>query len=349
MTGKRKNNKTHKIILLILIQIIIAILVSITTLVIYDKKVKKTYECENNLSSLVRKVNKSVVYIQIYKDDALYSSGTGFVYKTNAISSYIITNEHIIDNSEDVKVLLNDDEEIDAKVLGTNKYADIAVLKVDKKITNNKLKFGESKSTAVGDKIFLIGSPMGNEYKGTVSTGIVSGKDVNSTVLIDEKEWKMKSIQIEASVNPGNSGGPLFNMNGEVIGLITSKVSLIDIEGISFATPIDKVKTIIKELEEGNNCGEISLGIKVIDVEETSIIEANDIKVPKTKKGIVLLENSTKYDNLLKGDTIIGINDVELKDTSELKSELQYHVTNEIIKVKIERNNKIIVEEIKIK
>lgn len=163
-----------------------------------------------------------------------------------------MTNHHVIESGETIKITYNDDSETTAKIVGSDEYADIAVLKVDKDTIKSVASLGKSENVKVGDTVFTMGSPMGINFKGTVTRGILSGKDRLVSVSINgsSADWIMNVMQTDAAINPGNSGGPLCNVNGEVIGINSMKIVESTIEGIGFAIPIEDAVTYAKNIRE---------------------------------------------------------------------------------------------------
>lgn len=203
---------------------------------------------DNGISEAVNKIEGSVVVIQTYSKGELIGTGTGFVYDTDDDNGYIMTNHHVIESGETIKITYNDDSETTAKIVGSDEYADIAVLKVDKDTIKSVASLGKSENVKVGDTVFTMGSPMGINFKGTVTRGILSGKDRLVSVSINgsSADWIMNVMQTDAAINPGNSGGPLCNANGEVIGINSMKIVESTIEGIGFAIPIEDAVTYAK-------------------------------------------------------------------------------------------------------
>ena len=209
---------------------------------------------ENSISSSVDKVYSSTVIVVAYKDGKQISTGTGFVYKKDDKNGYVMTNNHVIDGADTVEVEFNDkSERIDAKILGGEVYSDIAVLTIDAKEVEQVVEAGDSSSIKLGDTIFTVGSPMGLTYKGTVTKGILSGKDrmVEVSLSGSATDYYMNVLQLDAAVNPGNSGGPLCDVSGKVIGIISLKIVQDEVEGMGFAIPIEDALRYASAIEEG--------------------------------------------------------------------------------------------------
>lgn len=282
---------------------------------------------KTSLNNSINKVYDATVFIKTLNGNY----GTGFIYKKDNKYGYILTNEHII--TSDVEITNSKDETTKAEVLGKNEYLDIAVLRIDKKYVNQVAIINNSKNALIGDSVFTIGSPLG--YRGTVTQGIISGKDRLVKIDTKDDELLMKVIQTDAAINEGNSGGPLLNINGEVIGIVSLKLSDKDIEGMGFAIPIEYAINHIKDLEENKEIKFPSLGVKITDSNNTSELLKNNIDINKDE-GIVVLEDSN---NLKKGDLIIGINNKKVKDILTLNCELLEYKTKDEVKLIVMRNN----------
>ena len=282
---------------------------------------------KTSLNNSINKVYDATVFIKTLNGNY----GTGFIYKKDTKYGYILTNEHII--TSDVEITNSKDETTKAEVLGKNEYLDIAVLRIDKKYANQVAIINNSKNALIGDSVFTIGSPLG--YRGTVTQGIISGKDRLVKIDTKDDELLMKVIQTDAAINEGNSGGPLLNINGEVIGIVSLKLSDKDIEGMGFAIPIEYAINHIKDLEENKEIKFPSLGVKITDSNNTSELLKNNIDINK-EDGIVVLEDNN---NLKKGDLIIGINNKKVKDILTLNCELLEYKTKDEVKLIVMRNN----------
>lgn len=304
-------------------------------------------EVENSsLKESIKKVEKSVVTIESYKGLALESTGTGFIYEKKGSSAYILTNEHV--TVEDTVLVTNSkNEETKGKVLGKDAYLDIAVIEIDKKFAEGVATIKSSEKTEVGDTIFVVGSPVSKRYAGSVSAGILSGKNRIVQTLIEDdntSEWLMNVLQFDASVNPGNSGGPLLNEKGEVIGICTMKLIQQEIEGMAFAIPIETAMKHVETLKEGKEITWPELGISMVDITNTQQLLNHNIDIDEDRiDGVVVLdtkENSSADKKLKKGDIILEIDGMNIKDTSYVKYSLFQHKVGDKIKIKIIRNHK---------
>lgn len=302
----------------------------------------------NSLSDSIGKVKEGVVVVQTYNNNSLYSTGTGFIYKTDDNYGYIITNHHVIADGYSYKIINSNKEEIEATVLGSDEYSDIAVLRIDKKYVTQTLTKGAAADINIGDTVFTLGSPLGADYMGTVTKGILSGKDRMVEVSLSTGDYYMQVLQTDAAVNPGNSGGPLFNINGEVVGVISMKLSDQAIEGMGFAIPIEYVMSSVKYLEEGKTIERPYLGVSMIDASNAYMLYYYGIKLKgNVSQGVYISDvekNSVaeKY-GLKKGDIILEIDGKKITSIAyfryylynyakgdEAKFTVYYDDTNEI-------------------
>lgn len=346
----KKMNKKEKRELIIIISsffigCIVTLLIGTLIVPIFTKNKETIYE-KSSLAPAIKKIQDATVTIETYNGNAILSTGSGFVYKTKGNKAYILTNQHVVDG-KNIVVINKDDEETEGKVLGSDEYLDLAVVEIDKKYAPLVATLGDSTKTNIGDTIFVVGSPLSKRYQGSVTTGILSGRDRIVQTLLEEEntsEWLMKVLQLDAAVNPGNSGGPLLNAKGEVIGICTMKLIQNDIEGMAFAIPIETAKEYLEDLENGKEIEWPELGISMVNVTATAQLLNNNIEVPDNLiYGVVVLntkEGSSADNKLKKGDIITEMDGVKVKDTSYIKYVLFQHQIGDKIKVKFLRNNK---------
>ena len=303
---------------------------------------------KTSISNSVEKSKDSVVMIRGYKSNVETSTGTGFVYKQDDKYGYIMTNQHVVDTVDSVKLVLSDDTEIDGEILGGDEYLDLAVIRIKKSYVKEVAIISDSNNSHVGDTVFTIGSPMGYDYRGTVTSGILSGKDRMVSVSIGNSstdDYVMKVLQTDAAINPGNSGGPLLNVNGEVIGINSMKLVQEEIEGMGFAIPIEYALSHVDSLEKGEKIDWPVIGISMINVNDSSTLYRNRISVPNgVNSGVVvakILDKSGASKSELKsGDIIIAINGEKVKNTAYLRYELYKYKPGQSIEVTYYRNGK---------
>ena len=286
---------------------------------------------DTGIADAVEKVYNAVVVVETYLNDRAYSTGTGFVFKTDDKYGYILTNYHVIDKTNSVKVTFTNKETVEAKIVGSDEYSDIAVLAVDKKNVIQVAQIAKSEDMRLGDTTFAVGAPVDSSvYSWSVTRGILSGKDR----LVEEENGIMKVLQTDTAINEGNSGGPLCNSNGEVIGITNMKIASSSIEGMGFAIPIDDAIKYANSIIDGKKISRPYLGV--------SIYDANSFFNPKKGVFIESVEENSAADKagLKSGDKIIKVNDVEVSNTSYFRYELYKYNIGDKIKITVERDGK---------
>lgn len=351
--NKNSNNTAVVLIVSILLSFICgmmgAYLISETVSVEQVVKNITTSELvENSISSSVDKVYGATAIIISKKSGQQISTGTGFVYKVDGNKAYVMTNNHVIDEADEVEIEFNDGtERIDAKIIGGDAYADIAVLEIDKTDNVNVVEIGDSESLKLGDTIFTVGSPMGIEYKGTVTKGILSGKNrmVEVSLSGSTSDYYMKVLQLDAAVNPGNSGGPLCDVSGKVIGIISLKIVQDEVEGMGFAIPIEDALEYAELIEKGGEISRPYLGISMLDLTEEYYLWQYRINIPEDlEEGIAIIEvaegSPAAKAGLKKGDIITKLEGVETGTLAEFRYELYKHNVGDKIKITFYRDDK---------
>lgn len=309
---------------------------------------------ENSIADAVDKVYDATVVVQTSKDGAVVSTGTGFVYKVDGSTAYVMTNNHVVAGGDSAKVVFSDGSSADTKILGGDTYADIAVLTVSAASIKQVAIIGDTEKLRLGDTTFAVGAPLGNNYSGTVTKGIVSGKDrlVEVSFSGTTSDYYMKVIQTDAALNPGNSGGPLCNINGEVIGVNSLKLtqeqtgtSSYSVEGMGFAIPIEDALYYAESIEEGGAVKRPYIGISMLDITNSYYLWQAGITLPKgIDKGVAIIEivssSPASKAGLQKGDIIIKINNEEIGTVAKLRYELYKHAPGDKIDVTYNRNGK---------
>lgn len=259
-------------------------------------------------------------------------AGSGIIISNDG---YIVTNNHVIDDATKITVRLNNGESYDATVIGTYSKSDIAVLKIEASNLQPAV-LGDSDKLMVGDTAVVVGNPLGS-LGGSVTNGIISALDRE----IDLGDTKMNLLQTNAAVNPGNSGGGLFNGRGELVGIIIAKSAGEDIEGIGFAIPINDVKEDISELKlYGYKRGRVQLGVSLVDI--TSAWDAMIYKVDSTGVYIQSISNDSdaKRAGLKVGDRIVSIDGDKITSSSDIKKVIEDKYPGDKILVNVMRNGR---------
>ena len=319
----------------------------------YNKNVIKenvtttTIEEVSDLKQAINKVYESTVYIEVSNDKVPTASGSGFVYKKNDDNAYILTNYHVIKNGNNYVVTFTNGEEVEATYVNGDEYYDVAILKVDSNSVNVVANLGDSSEVELGDTVFTVGSPIGKDYMGTITKGIISGINRMVSVKLTDGTYLMEVIQTDASINNGNSGGPICNIRGEVIGITSSKLIYTGVEGMGFAIPINSISSLLSSMEEGISIERPYLGIQLVNLTNTFALQYYyNIRISSNiEYGAVLsyVENnkSANKAGLQVGDVIVELDGKKIDDVSHFKYELYKHKLGDEITIKYYRGNKL--------
>ena len=299
----------------------------------------------DSISESVDKIYDAVVVVETLKGQTAVSSGTGFIYKNENGSGYIITNNHVIADGDNYTVILSDGQSAEAQLLGNDVYSDLAVLQIDEKYVSAVAEIGSSSDIKVGDTVFTVGAPLSDEYSGTVTKGILSGKDrmVSVTLSNSVGDYMMNVLQTDASINPGNSGGPLCNINGEVIGINSLKLVEDEVEGIGFAIPIDEAMVYVEQLEKGEAIQRPMLGVTLLNTTDSYELYLSGIILSKDSPegvvvGSVTTDSPASKAGLEKGDIITKLGDSETTSRAELRYQLYKYSVGDAVKITYYRN-----------
>ena len=264
--------------------------------------------------------------------------GSGFIIDKKGV---IVTNNHVITGAEDIIVRVNGDKEYKAKVIGADPLSDIAVLQLETKETFAPVKFGDSDKARIGDWVIAIGNPFG--LGGTVTSGIISAR--NRSIGLSRYE---DYIQTDASINSGNSGGPLFDMNGDVIGINTAILGRNGSIGIGFSIPSNSAKIVIDQLIEFGETKRGWLGVRIQDVTK-EIAEVENLDKPRGALVASVAQNSPSDKAGVKaGDIILEFDGEKIGEMKELPIIVARTEVGKNVKVKIWRNKKELIKTIKL-
>ena len=348
--GKKSDKGILKIVLIIVIACLLSSGLTLLLLIKFPKLLSRSTTTitqqevsitEQGLSASVEKVYDSVVIVKNFKYGYLYGTGTGFVYKKSGDTYYILTNYHVIKDSTAVKIVLTTGDEYDVKVIGSDQYADIAVIEYKSSKDLQVIPTGDNTKTKVGDTVFAIGAPLDSSvFSWSVTRGVLSGKDRQVAVKVNSStsaDWIMNVIQTDAAINNGNSGGPLCNVNGEVIGITNLKLVEEGVEGMGFAIPIEDATFYADAIIKGEDITRPALGIAMYDVKRGS-----SYRIEGVTDGVgisrVFAESPAEKAHLMSGDVIVGVGDVTITNIAELRVELYKHKFGEKINVKYVRS-----------
>ena len=302
----------------------------------------------NSIADAVSKVYDAVVVVEVYNNNQLASTGTGFVYKKANGKAYLMTNNHVISGGKTVKVLFQNGDELEATTVGSDTYSDIAVLSVKDSDKIVAATTGASDKSTVGDTVFTVGSPEGSDYAGTVTKGILSAKDRLVEVALSNSQtsdYYMQVLQTDAAINPGNSGGPLCNTNGEVIGITNMKLVDDTVEGMGFAIPIEDALKVAEVLEKDGKVSRPYIGISMLDLSNSYYLWQSGIMVPENVNNgvaVVKVESNSPADKagIKKGDIITKLAGKDTKSLAEFRYELYKHSPNDSVEVTYIRDGK---------
>ncbi len=265
-------------------------------------------------------------------------SGSGIILTSDG---YIVTCKHVVDGAETIKVILNDDKEYDATLVGSDSRSDLAVLKIDA-TGLSPATLGDSDMLTVGEDVIAIGNPLG-ELRGTATSGIISALSREVTV----ENTTMSLIQTDAAISPGNSGGGLFNASGSLVGIVNAKASSSNAEGLGFAIPVSSVKTIISNLiDHGYVLGRAYLGVYTQDVTLSSgtsdwgslfgnMLGSN---VTCVQIAQIVSDSAAEKAGLQVGDLVLKVDDTEISSNSVLASAIASYNAGDTATLTIQRD-----------
>ena len=332
-------------------------------------------EFEETIMKAVEKAKDSVVSIQNYQKESqqnnLYGYGTGgenqvdledpsasqklagegsgVIYKIDGDSAYLVTNNHVVENANSLKVKLADGTTEDGELVGRDAVSDLAVVKISSKNVKSAIKFADSDATKVGSIAIAIGSPLGSKFSNSVTQGIISGQsrivpmDLNKD---GQADIETTLIQTSAAINPGNSGGALLNKDGDLVGINSSKFSNVDVEGMGFAIPSKEVQRVIAQLEKDGKVTRPFIGISQNDLANiTSRSKTEILKLKSDQTDGVVVTDTVKGSpaetaGLKKYDVITKIGDKEIKNILELRRELYAYNVGDKVELTVLREGK---------
>lgn len=291
----------------------------------------------DDITQVVKQVEPDVVAVVNYTTSSDYFSqqsqtqasdiGSGVYFGKDSKSAYIVTNNHVVQGGSKVNIVLQSNKQIQAQVVGTDPYTDLAVLKVPLSTFGNTqpAQFANSDDIQVGEPAIAIGTPMGLDFADTVTSGIVSGdqrmmpvEEPTSQTTLDYQSV----IQTDAAINPGNSGGPLLNASGQIIGINSSKIVEQDFEGMGFAIPSNEVQNIADQILKTGHAVHPALGIAGIDVSQIPQGYLSGLPVNYGVYIQSVTSKDAKNAGLKTGDVIISVDGKTIQSIADLRTEL---------------------------
>ncbi|WP_301108848.1 trypsin-like peptidase domain-containing protein [Sporosarcina sp.] len=277
-------------------------------------------------------------------------TGSGVLYKKEGGKAYIVTNHHVVENSEQLEVSFDDGTKTQGKLIGSDLWTDLAVVEIDAKNVDAIVEFGDSDALKRGESVIAIGNPLGLGFAGSVTVGVISGKDrsipmdLNKDGIID---WQADVIQTDAAINPGNSGGALINMAGQLIGINSMKISQETVEGIGLAIPVNIALPIIEHLEATGQVNRPTMGVSLLDLQQIPIQQQQQtLELPEgVTEGVVVTEimpnSPARAAGVEKYDTIVQLDDEKVTDMVTLRKYLyNKKEIGDKLKVKVYRGGK---------
>lgn len=274
--------------------------------------------------------NSGDFWLQQYEPSEA-GTGSGVIYKKDGKYAYIITNHHVVERADSLEVVLADETSLEAELIGSDLFTDLAVLRVDGNNIDTTIEMGSSESISVGEPAIAIGNPLGHMFAGSVTQGIISGKQ--RTIPQDfnndgRPDWQAEVIQTDAAINPGNSGGALINIEGQLIGINSMKISQDVAQGIGFAIPIDIARPIIHELETTGVVTRPFMGVEIYSLDEVPKAEwYSTLHLPESVDGGVYIWNVEPFSPAAKAgldrlDVIVEFGGREMDDIVDLRKVL---------------------------
>ena len=317
-----------------------------------EREVRNVTVTDTGIADAVEKIYDAVVVVKTYRDGSLYATGTGFVYKEDGDTAYILTNNHVIEDGDEIYVEFTDGSNVITTVEGADVYSDIAVLSLSSEHVTTVAQIGSSEDARVGDTVFTVGAPIDSStYSGTVTRGILSGKNrlvSVSTTNNSTSDMMMSVLQTDAAINSGNSGGPLANANGEVIGITSLKLSSgsstsASIEGMGFAIPIEDAIDKAEDIINGEVTDYPYLGVSMLDFADAYFSQYYSLIRQSNLDGGVIVTDVVEDSPAANGgiranDIITAMDGEEVPSVAYLRYYLYQHNVGDTVTFTVYRN-----------
>ncbi len=307
------------------------------------------------VTNMVSRVSDSVVGVlniqktDIWGEGGEAGSGSGVIYKKNGNTSYIVTNHHVIEGATEIEISLKDGSRVPAELIGSDRLMDLAVLKVKSDKIKSAAQFGNSDQVKVGEPVIAIGNPLGLEFAGSVTQGIISGTE--RAVPVDSNgdghpDWNAEVLQTDAAINPGNSGGALMDISGKVVGINSMKIAESAVEGIGLSIPSKLVIPVIQDLEKYGEVRRPFLGIEMKSLTDIASYHwSQTLKLPKgVKTGAVIMGvdafSPAGKAGLKKLDVITGFDGHKVNDVVDLRERLYRKKIGDRVNITFYRSGK---------
>jgi serine protease Do len=313
-----------------------------------------------DITKAVEKSSDSVVGISNIRSQSFWGqsdsqdqqtgTGSGVIYKKEGNKAFIATNNHVIEGADQVEVTLSDGTKVPATLRGADVWTDLAVLEIDgSSIAKDSVaEIGNSDELKAGEPVIAIGNPLGLQFSGSVTQGVVSGVERTIPVDINQdgmEDWNAEVLQTDAAINPGNSGGALINISGQLIGINSMKIAQEAVEGIGLAIPINYAKPIIDDLEQYGEVKRPAIGVMLEDVNRISSYHQQEtLKLPKeVNYGVMIRQvvpnSPAAQAGLQEMDVIVELDGEKVENLIDLRKHLYNNKdVNDQMKVTYYRN-----------
>ncbi|CAM5197897.1 Serine protease Do OS=Ureibacillus acetophenoni OX=614649 GN=SAMN05877842_105174 PE=3 SV=1 [Ureibacillus acetophenoni] len=325
-------------------------------------------EVTTDITKAVEKVSEAVVGITNIQEITDFwnqrsmeqeaGSGSGVIYKIEDDKAYVITNYHVVEKAKQLEVTLADGTKEEATLVGSDIWTDLAVVSISSKNVKTVAEFGDSDVLKQGETVIAIGNPLGLDFYGSVTTGVISGKDRAVPVDLNSdgmEDWETEVLQTDAAINPGNSGGALVNIAGDLIGINSMKIAESTVEGLGFAIPINSVIPIIQELEKNGEVKRPTMGIGLLDLTDVpAFYQQQTLKLPdEVTTGVVVSEvvqgSAADRAGVQQYDVIVEMDGEKIENAIDLRQHL-YNETEigDTLTIKVYRQGKLMEMQLKL-
>ena len=298
-------------------------------------------DVNTDVTDIVEKVADSVVGVTNLKtisdpwspEETRQETGSGWrvIYKKQGDKAYIVMNRHVVEGAQELEITFDDGSKTAGKIVGGDMWTDLAVIEIDAKVVKTVIDFGDSDALKRGETVMAIGNPLGLGFSGSVTVGVVSGKDRSIPIDFDENgtvDWFADVLQTDAAINPGNSGGALINLAGQLIGINSMKISEATVEGIGLAIPINLAIPIIDQLEKHGEVNRPTMGVTLLDLRSIPAQQQREmLKLPvDVTDGVVINEVMINSPAQIAGvkqyDVIVEMDGEKIEDMVSLRKHL---------------------------
>lgn len=291
----------------------------------------------SQVTKAIDKVSDAVVGVVNIQEANFWSqggeagTGSGVIYKKVDDKAFIVTNHHVVENASQLEVSLKDGTRVRARLLGSDALTDLAVLEIDAKHVKKVAEFGDSDAVKLGEPVIAIGNPLGLQFAGSVTQGIISGKNRTIEVDLDQDglpDWNAEVLQTDAAINPGNSGGALVNIEGQVIGINSMKIAQEAVEGIGFSIPINSARPIIADLEKYGQVRRPYMGVELRSLSDISSYHLQETLhlPPNVTEGVAIIQvvprSPAAQAGLRQFDVIVALDGQKIKNVLDLRKYL---------------------------